>query len=109
MNRRFVYLLIVACLLTLCSCSRDPNVAKRKYLQSGQRYFDRGEYGQASIQFRKALQIDHQYAEAYYRLGLTDLALHQWSDAFRAFDQSSQLDTKNVDVHIKLGELDLSA
>jgi len=100
---------MVGLLLLLCSCSRDPNLAKQKYLQSGQRYFDRGEYGRASIQFRKALQIDRQYAEAYYRLGLTDIKLQLWGDAFRSLDRATTLDPNKLPAHLKLGDLQLSA
>jgi tetratricopeptide (TPR) repeat protein len=111
MNRRIGLAVSIVGLLLLCSCERyrDPNVAKRKYLQSGQSYFDKGEYGRASIQFRKALQIDHQYAEAYYRLGLTNIKLQQWPDAFLSLDQAATLDPYNMTAHLKLGELDLSA
>jgi|HubBroStandDraft_5_1064220.scaffolds.fasta_scaffold02676_3 tetratricopeptide (TPR) repeat protein len=110
MNRRIGFALsMVGLLLLMCACYRDPNLAKQKYLQSGQRYFDKGEYGRASIQFRKALQIDHQYAEAYYRLGLTDIKLQLWPDAFRSLDQATTLDPKNLPAHLKLGELQLSA
>ena len=30
--------------LTLISCRRDPNVAKKQYLESGNKYFDHGRY-----------------------------------------------------------------
>lgn len=111
MNRRIGFALSMLGLLMLCSCDRfrDPNVAKKKYLDSGQSYFDKGEYGRANIQFRKALQIDHQYAEAYYRLGLTDIKLQLWPDAFKSLDQSVVLDPNNVPAHLTLGELELSA
>jgi tetratricopeptide (TPR) repeat protein len=109
MNRRIALALSIVGSLLLCSCNRDPNLAKQKYLQSGQRYFDKGEYGRASIQFRKALQIDHQYAEAYYRLGLTDVKLQLWPDAFRSLDQAISLDPNHLAAHLKLGELQLSA
>jgi tetratricopeptide (TPR) repeat protein len=115
MNRRISFATsfsaLVVGLLLLCSCDRfrDPNVVKQKYVQSGQLYFDKGEYGRASIQFRKALQIDHQYAEAYYRLGLTDIKLQLWPDAFRALDQATALDPNNLPADLKLAELELSA
>jgi tetratricopeptide (TPR) repeat protein len=109
MNLRISWLSLISVLLVLTACSRDPNVAKQKYLQSGQQYFDNGEYGRASIQFRKALQIDHRYAEAYYRLGLTDLKLKLWPDAFRSLDQATALDPSNVNAHLRLAELNIGA
>ncbi|MGO9231341.1 MAG: tetratricopeptide repeat protein [Bryobacteraceae bacterium] len=60
-----------AALLTLVSCSRDPNVAKRRYLESGNRYFDRGKYKEAAIMYGDALQKDRLWGPAHYKLGLT--------------------------------------
>ncbi len=49
---RFWYAVVAVCLLgLLAGCSRDPNVRKQKYLESGQRYFDKGQYKEAAIQF----------------------------------------------------------
>ena len=62
-------------LLLLAGCSRNPQVACRRYIASGQRYFDKGQYADASIQFRKALQVDPRSAEALYCLGRTELKL----------------------------------
>src|SRR5271157_1537828 len=60
-----------AALLTLVSCSRDPNVAKKRYLESGNRYFDRGKYKEAAIMYADAIQKDHLWGPAHYKLGLT--------------------------------------
>ncbi len=65
----FLALLVI----TAPSCSRDPEVIKRKYVENGNRYFERGKYKEASIMYRSALKKDMRYAEAYYRLGLTHL------------------------------------
>jgi tetratricopeptide (TPR) repeat protein len=108
MDRRIALILLLLGSMLFSSCARDPNVAKQKYLQSGQRYYDRGEYGRAGIQFRKALQIDHRYAEAYYRLALADIKLQLWPDVIRALDQATVLDPTNVPAHLKLAELELT-
>ena len=59
------------CLFVLASCSRDPNVIKVKYLQNGNKYFERGRHKEASIMYRNALAKDRMYGPAYYRLGLS--------------------------------------
>jgi tetratricopeptide (TPR) repeat protein len=59
--------------LALASCSRDPNVVKVRYLENGNKYFERGRYKEASIMYRNALKKDPLYGQAYYRLGLTEL------------------------------------
>ena len=52
--------------LTLVGCSRDPNVAKKRYLENGNKYFAKGKYKEASIMYRNALQKDQRYGLAYY-------------------------------------------
>src|SRR5260370_8658175 len=59
------------------SCGRDPNVVKARYLQNGNKYFERGKYKEASIMYRTALQKDMKYGDAHYRLALTELKLDQ--------------------------------
>src|SRR2546428_8099438 len=59
------------------SCSRDPNVIKSRYLQNGNKYFEKGKYKEASIMYRTALQKDAKFGEAYYRLALTELKMQQ--------------------------------
>ena len=53
-------------------CSRNPDAAKSKYLESGMKYMDQQKYDSAAIQFKKALQIDPSSAEAHYQLGQAD-------------------------------------
>jgi len=55
-------------LALLAGCSQDPNVKKRKLLESGQRYFDKGQYQEAAIQFENAIQVDDRFADAHYKL-----------------------------------------
>src|ERR1700674_5508999 len=95
--------------ILLTSCSRNPQKLKEKYLQSGQMFFDKGEYDRASIQFRKALQLDPRFGEAEYRLGLTDMKLRLWQDAYRALSQAVDLEPRNVGAHMQLAELTLAS
>ena len=59
--RALVILGFLAAFVT--GCSRDPNVRKQKYLESGERYFAKGKYREAAIQFANAVQIDPQFAQ----------------------------------------------
>ncbi len=71
MYMRLLSLLLIS--IALVSCSRDPQVNKKKYLDSGNKYFAKGKYKEASIMYRRALSVDQKYGEAYYRLALTTL------------------------------------
>ena len=70
MKGRFV---LVSNVLLLISCNRDPNVAKKKYLEMGDRYFQREQYRQAALLYRNAIQRDARYGMAHYSLALTEL------------------------------------
>ena len=39
----------------LLGCSRDPNVAKQKYMQSGMQFFQANKYREAALQFQSAI------------------------------------------------------
>jgi tetratricopeptide (TPR) repeat protein len=71
---------ILACVVGLVSCNTDPQVAKKRYLEMGNKYYDRAttkndpsQYKNAAIMYRRALEKDKLYGEAYYKLALTYL------------------------------------
>src|SRR3984957_3105754 len=81
------------CLLAALTtgCSRDPNVRKQKYLESGQRYFDKGQYREAEIQFQNAIQVDSRFAEAHYKLALAAIKLGDGQTAYNEMFKSVQI------------------
>src|SRR5271169_5072947 len=80
-SQRLIFPLVVS--LLFFSCSRDPNVRKQKYLQSGQRYFEKGKYREAGIEFVNAIKIDQNYADAHYQLAQTYLMIQQPLQAYQ--------------------------
>ncbi len=90
MKTRWLSVLVIV-LLAGAGCSRDPEVAKRKYLESGNRYFEKGKYNEASIMYRSALKKDVRYGEAYYRLGLTYLRVNNYIAAERSLRRAFEL------------------
>ena len=93
------------------SCSRDPEVVKRRYLQSGNRYFEKGKYKEAYIMYRNALKKDARYSEAYYRVGLTELRMGEPLAALRDMRRAADTDPKftNPDARVQAGNLVTSA
>ncbi|HWR52392.1 MAG TPA: tetratricopeptide repeat protein [Bryobacteraceae bacterium] len=100
--------LCIAVLVTGVSCSRDPEVVKRKYLDSGNRYFEKGKYKEAHIMYRNALRKDRKFGEAYYRLGLTELKLGQVPNAYNSFVRAVETDPRNIDAKVQTGNLALT-
>jgi tetratricopeptide (TPR) repeat protein len=101
-------LLFVVLILGLSSCSRDPEVVKRKYLESGNRYFEKKQYKEASIMYRQALRKDPRYGEAYYRLALTQLRLNRIPEAIRSLRRAVELLPDRLEPKVQLGDLYLT-
>src|ERR1700722_2819314 len=94
-------LVVVLAALTLIGCSRDPNVAKKRYLENGDKYFAKGKYKEASIMYRNALQKDQRYGLAYYRLALTDLKLGRVPNALGELRRAAGLIPKDQPEHVE--------
>src|SRR5580704_10993204 len=87
------------------ACSRDPNVRKQKYMESGQRYFDKGKYREAAIQFSNAVQVDSRFGDGHYKLALTYLKLQEWTRAYQELGRTLELQPENYQAHIDLANL----
>src|SRR4051794_37076332 len=74
-------LLAAVTLALSISCSRDVNNIKKKYVQTGNKYFALGKYQQAAILYRSAIRKDAKFGEAYYRWALAEVMLNQLSGA----------------------------
>src|ERR1017187_6485851 len=100
---------ILAVLVGLASCSRDPNVVKKRYLESGNKYFEKGRYKEASIQYRNALKRDPKYGAAHYKLALVSIKTGDIGGAVsslrRALEATDLPDHDKWDVVIRLSDL----
>jgi tetratricopeptide (TPR) repeat protein len=96
-------------LLILASCSRDPKVQAQRYTENGNKFFAKAKYKEAAIMYRKALQKDLRFGEAYYRLGLTDLKLANYGDAIHQLQRAVSLQPDNTDAITKLADIYLVA
>jgi len=86
-------------------CSRDPNVRKQKYLDSGERYAAEGKYREASIQYLNAIQIDSRFAQAHYDLSQAYLKLGDTNHAFQELSRTVELAPDNYRAHTDLANL----
>ena len=91
--------------LLLSSCSSNPQARRQKYFQSGQRYFDRGKYSEAAIEFLNAAKIDPNFAEAHHQLAESYLRLQKPELAFPELGRTIQLDPQNYGTRIELANL----
>jgi len=87
-------------LLAITACS-----TKRGYVEKGNILFQQGKYEDAAINYRKAIQKDPNYGEAYYRLGLDAGKQNKPLDAYNALSRASQLLPTNLEVKAKFADL----
>lgn len=98
-------LLLVPFLLALAACSTDPRAQAQRFVEKGNGFYDKEKYKEASIMYRRAMQKDLRYGDAYYRLGLTDLKTGAYSDAVRMLVRAVELQPNNADAASKLADL----
>src|ERR1700694_5358703 len=95
--------------LLLSACARDPQKAKAKYLAEGQKYMKKGQYGDASVEFRNALRLDPRFVDAYYQLAQADVAQRDWQGAFASLQKAIELDPGRLDARLDRGRLYFAA
>ena len=92
----------------LSSCNRDPNAVKRRFLDGGNKYFQKGQYSQARIMYLSALKRDAKYGEAYYRLALAEIKLASIEQTLIALRRAVELlpeGPDREDARVKLADI----
>jgi tetratricopeptide (TPR) repeat protein len=105
---RFILLLTAPLLVYIAACTRDPKEMARTYVETGNKYYDKGNYKAASIMYRRALQKNMRDAQAYYRLGLVQMKQGMMKEARGSFLRTTDIDHGNMDALAKLGDIDLT-
>src|SRR5580698_1325509 len=103
------FLTISIFLLVLAGCTRDPKAQAQRNLEMGNKFFARTKYREAAIMYKRAIQKDMRFGEAYYRLALTELKLGSYGDAMRGLRRAVELQPNNSDAVTKLADLYLLA
>ncbi len=99
--------------LILASCNRDPNYLKQEYLRRGNDFFKAGKLKEANIYYRKSIEQDRKFGEAYYRLALCDLKQNAGVAAIRPLRIAVELvkhgTPEGDDATMKLAEIEFAA
>ena len=101
-------LLVAAVALIVLGCS-TPEEKASSYLKDGKDLFEKGNYAQAGLQFRNALQMNGKLPEAWLYLGKIDLRNQKWDDAYKDLSRAVALDPNNTEALAELGSLQLGA
>ena len=64
------YCLVLSAVVSvlLAACSRDPATASRRYIESGDRYANAGQFKEAAIEYRNAIKRTPQSVDAHAKL-----------------------------------------
>lgn len=95
---------LAAALVVASGCS----TTKQGYVSKGNKFFAENRFDDAALNYRKAIQKDPRYGEAYYRLGLTALKQDQAMEGYSALEHAVELQPNNIEAKEKLGELILA-
>jgi len=105
--RSLVALALATSLLT--ACSLNLSARKQKYVVYGQRYFEKGQYHEAAIEFSKAIYIDPKFVDAHRRLAETYLKMQQPDRALDEFAKVVELQPADYHDRITMSYLLISS
>jgi putative PEP-CTERM system TPR-repeat lipoprotein len=98
-----IALILLASVAT--SCAKNPEVAKRTYLESGDRYFAGKKYPEAIVQYRNAVQQDARFGEARYKLATAYARVNDLPGAYREYIRAADLMPGNMESQLKAGQM----
>src|SRR5260370_1063632 len=104
MKKLLIFTCAVLSLLANAACSRSP----KSYVDKGVRFAAEGKLDEAVLNFRKAIQHNAAYGEAYLALGKAQLGMRDVSEAYWSFVSANQLLPQNDDAKIQLGDVAVS-
>ena len=88
--KKTIYILLLLTFLPVFGQQKTDSVQVNKLIKKGLSAYDRAEYDQADLQFRKALSIDPLNATATYDLGMTSIEKNAEGEAAYNFKKSAQ-------------------
>jgi len=92
----------------LAACGSSEGSAE-KFLASGKALMAEGKVDKARLEFRNAIQVEPETAEAYYQLALIDEKSQNWKGMFGNLSRVEKLAPTHYDAILKLGQIHLLA
>src|ERR1041384_3991306 len=86
------------------ACS-NPDAAKRRHLENGNKFAEQKKYTEAILEYRNALQIDDKYAEARKQLAEAYASNGNTEGAFREYKRAADLLPDDAAVQLRAATL----
>jgi tetratricopeptide (TPR) repeat protein len=93
----------------LSGCSKDPEVAKREFVESGDRFMAEEKYAEAAIQYKNAINQDPRYGEARQKLAEAYVASGDLPSAYGEYVRAADVMAGDPSAQVKAGEMLLLA
>jgi tetratricopeptide (TPR) repeat protein len=106
--RPSLLLMALAAVLAFLPACRGSARA-REHVIKGNQYFAQKQFPAAENEYRQAIQINPDFADAYYRLGLSQIQQEYPAAAAKSLAHVIELDPKNLDARLHLGDLQVSS
>ena len=85
-RNRLLVLCVVLFVAFAFGCG-GPEEKKLKFLNKGKELYEKGQYTEAKLEFKNAIQIDPKYADAYYMLGMVEMKSGNPRGAYGSFHE----------------------
>ena len=108
-EQRYVGTLVLVGAIAVAACSTDPNTAKRRYVESGDRYVNQHKDSEAIIQYRNALLKDPTFGEAHLKLGAVLERTGDLTRALREYVRGADLMPTDNEAQLHAGKLLVAA
>jgi tetratricopeptide (TPR) repeat protein len=102
--RSGILILTSVAVLVQAGCARSA----LDYLSRGNKLFTAGRYDDAVIEYRKALQKDPNFGQAFYRIGLAKMEQNRGVEAYSPLSRAVELMPESEDAKVKLADVTLA-
>jgi tetratricopeptide (TPR) repeat protein len=103
-----IFSVLLVALLALSGCT-NAEKAKAEHVSRGEAYLKDQKFQEASLEFRNAIQIDDKLAAAHWGLAQAYEGLQRFPEMITELQKTNELDKKNLDSRVKLGNYYLAA
>ena len=104
----YIGVLLLAAVLGLLPACRSSARA-REHVEKGNQYFAQNQFTPAENEYRQAIQLNPDFADAYYRLGILQIQQEYPTAARQSLARAVELAPKNLDARLHLGDLLISS
>ena len=99
------WLVLLLSMSLLAGCARTPAQKEARFLERGKQLMEQKNYGRAILEFRNAVSVKPDDAEAYYQLALAQLGAGENVSAANSLLKTTALNPKHSGAQLKMAEL----